>query len=339
MNAITLVKRNGVRCGFADRSCGSQGIGRVMVTVIVPTYRRPHDLLRCLDAISRQTRPADEVIVVVRRDDREAREALTAIEQHAQWLRTITIAVPGAVQALNAGLRGTTGDIVAITDDDASPRPDWLARIEAYFAADGGVGGVGGRDWVHHGDQVENGACRVVGKVQWFGRAIGNHHLGVGRPREVDVLKGVNCAYRRSAIWHVGFDERLLGTGAQVYWELSLGLRLRRAGWKLVYDPEVAVEHYPAPRFDEDQRRSFSTTTFSDMVHNETLVLLEHLSPMRRIVFGFWALLVGTRDAPGLIQWLRLSLCEGRSASTKLRAALAGRADGWKTWRHHDKQR
>jgi cellulose synthase/poly-beta-1,6-N-acetylglucosamine synthase-like glycosyltransferase len=307
-----------------------------VVTVLVPTYRRPRDLLRCLEAVSRQTRTADEVIVIVREDDHETREALTGADQHALRLRTVTVAEPGAVQALNAGLRGATGDIVAITDDDAAPRPDWLARIEAYFAADGHVGGVGGRDWVHYGDRVENGARRIVGKVQWFGRTIGNHHLGVGRPREVDVLKGVNCAYRRTAIWHVGFDERLLGTGAQLYWELSLGLQLRRAGWKLVYDPEVAVDHYPAPRFDEDQRRSFRATTFGDMVHNETLVLLEHLSPMRRFVFGFWALFVGTRSAPGLLQWLRLSLYEGRLASTKLRAALRGRADGLKTWRRYD---
>lgn len=308
----------------------------MFITVLVPTYRRPRDLLRCLEAISRQTRPADEVIVVVREDDHETWETLTGADQHALRLRTVTVAVPGAVQALNAGLRGANSDIVAITDDDAAPRPDWLARIEAYFVADGHVGGVGGRDWVHHGDRVENGARRVVGKVQWFGRTIGNHHLGVGRPREVHALKGVNCAYRRTAIWHVGFDERLLGTGAQVYWELSLGLQLRRAGWKLVYDPEVAVDHYPAPRFDEDQRRSFRATAFGDMVHNETLVLLEHLPPMRRFVFGVWALFVGTRSAPGLVQWLRLSLCEGRLASTKLQAALRGRADGWKTWRRND---
>jgi len=176
----------------------------------------------------------------------------------------------------------------------------------------------------------------MVGKVQWFGRVVGNHHLGVGEPRYVDVLKGVNCAYRRAAILPVGFDERLLGAGAQVHNDLSLSLRLRRAGWKLVYDPEVAVDHYPAPRFDEDQRRSFNATTFGDMVHNETLVLLEHLPPMRRFVFGFWALFVGTRSAPGLVQWLRLSLCEGRLASTKLQAALKGRADGLRTWRRHN---
>jgi len=30
----------------------------------------------------------------------------------------------------------------------------------------------------------------VVGKLQWFGRLIGNHHIGSGEGREVDAL---NC--------------------------------------------------------------------------------------------------------------------------------------------------
>ncbi len=120
---------------------------------------------------------------------------------------------------MSAGLEVARGDIVAITDDDAAPHPDWLARIEAYFSTHQGLAGVGGRDVVCHGEHPEGGAREVVGKVQWFGRVIGNHHLGIGRAREVDELKGVNCAYRHAALRRVGFDERLRGTGAQVHWE------------------------------------------------------------------------------------------------------------------------
>ena len=41
------------------------------ITVLVPTYRRPDDLCRCLDALKTQERPADQVIVTVREDDAE----------------------------------------------------------------------------------------------------------------------------------------------------------------------------------------------------------------------------------------------------------------------------
>ncbi|MHC5721623.1 MAG: glycosyltransferase family 2 protein, partial [Nostoc sp.] len=35
-------------------------------TVLIPTYRRPQDLSRCLLALQEQTKPVDQVIVVVR---------------------------------------------------------------------------------------------------------------------------------------------------------------------------------------------------------------------------------------------------------------------------------
>ena len=34
------------------------------ITVLVPTYRRTSDLARCLDALARQRRAPDEVLVV-----------------------------------------------------------------------------------------------------------------------------------------------------------------------------------------------------------------------------------------------------------------------------------
>ena len=173
----------------------------------------------------------------------------------------------------------------------------------------------------------------MVGKVQWFGRVIGNHHLGVGEPREVDVLKGTNMSYRRSAVHGTSFDKRLRGSGAQVHNDMAFSLLVKHLGWKLIYDPGLAVDHFPAARFDEDQRHLFSTTAFSMMVHNETLVLLEHLPPVRRVVFGFWALVVGSRAGPGLVQWLRLLPSEGRLAGAKLQAALRGRLEGSRTWR------
>jgi cellulose synthase/poly-beta-1,6-N-acetylglucosamine synthase-like glycosyltransferase len=300
------------------------------IAVLIPTYHRPQYLVRCLDALKRQSRIPDEVLVVVRDADAETKALLEGCEFASSTLRVVTVIVPGVVAALNAGLEAARADIIAITDDDAVPRPDWLARINTHFRADPKVGGVGGRDWLHYDGKVDDGARKVVGRVQWFGRVIGNHHLGVGGPRRVDVLKGVNCAYRRTVLQCIGFDERLLGTGAQVHWELGLGLQLRRAGWKLIYDPAVAVDHYLAPRCGEDQRDRYEWT---NAAYNETLSLLEYVTPMRRLVFIVWAVLVGTRSSPGLVQWLRVLPREGRLAGKNLRAALTGRIEALNMWR------
>jgi glycosyltransferase involved in cell wall biosynthesis len=235
---------------------------------------------------------------------------------------------------MNAGMDAACGDIIAFTDDDAAPHTDWLERIEAHFLSDTNIGGVGGRDWVYHGTQLEEGERQVVGQVQWFGRVIGEHHLGVGEAREVDVLKGVNMSFRRSAIAQMHFDPRMRGTGAQVHFELAFSLSLKRAGWKLIYDPKVAVDHFPAQRFDEDQRNRFNDIALINAIHNETLVLLEHFPPAQRTAFLIWATLVGTRDSLGFLQGLRFLPKEGALAGQKLLASLRGRWQAWETWQH-----
>jgi cellulose synthase/poly-beta-1,6-N-acetylglucosamine synthase-like glycosyltransferase len=309
------------------------------ITVLIPAYLRPKDLARCLEALKKQNRVPDEVLIVVRGSDVKTWTLLRSFDTDPLTVRTVTVRMPGQVAALNAGLDLAREDIIAITDDDTAPHPDWLARIEAHFRADPKVGGVGGRDWIYHGERLEDGARKVVGKLQWFGRVIGNHHLGTGGPREVDVLKGVNMSYRRAAIQDIRFDERLLGTGAQVQNDMAFSLATKRMGWKLIYDPAVAVDHYGAPRFDEDRRDGFNAAALSNNVHNETFVLLEHLRPLQKLAYLLWSLFVGTRVAYGLAQWLRFLPREGRLAGTKLRASLRGRTEGWKTWRIHGTQR
>lgn len=307
------------------------------ISVLIPTYRRSQDLARCLTALEKQTRPADEVLVVVRDSDTETWQLLEALDPQALPLRTVKVCVPGVVAAMNAGVDVAKGEIIAITDDDAAPHTDWLERIEAHYLTDEQVGGVGGRDRMHYGTQLVEGQSQVVGRLQWFGRAIGNHHLGVGNAREVDILKGVNSSYRRSAIDRIRFDERMRGTGAQVHHELMLCLTLKRAGWKLIYDPAIVVEHYLGQRFDEDRRNQFNAIAFSNMTHNETLSLLEHLNPIRRTAFLIWAVLVGTRDAWGLVQLLRFLPSQGKLAWQKWLASMHGRWQAWLTWSDRDR--
>lgn len=268
--------------------------------------------------------------MVVRDTDAETWEFLAQFKAPNLPLHTVKVTQPGVVAALNAGLAAVEGDIVSITDDDAAPHPDWLERIAAYFTSDSRLGGLGGRDWIHHGSKLEDESRPVVGQLQWFGRVIGNHHLGVGEPREVDILKGVNMSFRKEAIGQLGFDERMRGTGAQVHFEMAFTLTLKRAGWKIIYDPNVAVDHYPAQRFDEDQRNNFNEVAFINLVHNETLVLLEHLPFIRRIVFLFWAVFVGTCDSLGFVQWLRFLPSQGQLAGKKLLASWRGRWQGYK---------
>lgn len=302
------------------------------VSVLVPSYRRADSLQRCLVALGAQTRRPDEVLVGVRAGDDATVAVATAARATGLPVIVAFSVTTGVVAAMQAALDASSGDIVALTDDDARPRVDWIAGLLAHLDSAPDVGGAGGRDW----QPWERGTARRVGIAQWIGRVIGNHHLGHGAPRDVDILKGVNCAFRGRLLRAVGFDRRLRGAGAQMYWELGVCLPLRRAGWRLIYDPQVAVDHDVAPRHDADtlHRGVFADAPLRDAVHNETVELLEGRGPMVRAVIMSWALLVGSVEGPGLVQCAR-RLVQGDAVAIRAwRAAFGGRLAGMATaWR------
>jgi cellulose synthase/poly-beta-1,6-N-acetylglucosamine synthase-like glycosyltransferase len=249
-------------------------------------------------------------------------------------LKTVTVPEAGVVAALNAGLAAASGEIVAITDDDAVPTPDWIARLECLFATDQRIGGVGGRDWVHEAGGIASGGRTVVGRVSWYGRVVGNHHLGVGGPREVDVLKGVNMSFRRRALESIRLDERLWGQGAQPHWEIPLSLAVKRRGWKVIYDPAAAVDHYPAERHGPDQRWWSSQAALRDAVHNETYALLRWLPWWQKIATFLYGIVVGTRQAPGLVTATERLFRGGdpRAVGKRVEVAMEARFQGLATF-------
>lgn len=234
----------------------------------------------------------------------------------------------GSVAAYNTGLARASQDIVAFIDDDATPEADWIERIEQTFAQDERIGGVGGRDVIDRPGR-EHGV-RDVGRLQWFGRAVANHHLGTGPPRDVDILKGVNMAFRRATVVDHGFDPRLRGPGAQVHAELSICLPLRRSGMRIVYDPSLVVRHSPAARPAGDHRRLFNRDVVAAAAFNEALPILDYFGRSRRAVFYLWGLVFGTTDCPGLVVTGR-DLVRGRPASlARFLAAQRGRLAAWR---------
>lgn len=300
------------------------------VTVIVPTYRRPDDLARCLSALLCQAHTPYQIVVVARADD-AATHACLADHVTPRVLNVVVaiVAEPGQVAALNRGLDAATGDVIAITDDDAAPRSDWVERIAAAFEADPELGALGGRDWVHEGGRVLDGEREMVGKVRRSGRIIGNHHLGVGDAREVDLLKGANMSYRRAAIGDLRFDKRLRGTGAQTHNDMAFSMSVKRAGWKLVYDPLVAVDHYPAERAGEDPRNAQTFASMRNAAFNLHLILRGHLSPLHREAAWWWYALIGTRVYPGLLHAGLGALQEGSRTAViaRWRAVRNGACD------------
>jgi len=121
------------------------------LSVVMPTYRRPDLLARCLGALLAQTLPADRFEVIVVDDGQEdrcreqvERIAATPGAPAIRYLRAASGRGPAV--ARNAGWRTATAPLVAFTDDDTLPDPSWLARGLAAMQAH--------PDWVAAAGQV-----------------------------------------------------------------------------------------------------------------------------------------------------------------------------------------
>ncbi|MFD2328438.1 glycosyltransferase family 2 protein [Cohnella sp. GCM10020058] len=271
----------------------------VTVSIVIPTYRRIADLVKCLEGIHNQTHNPSEVVVVCRDTDEIS---LATVDE---WLlktslyckKRAIVRDAGMLAAMKAGAAEATGDVIAFTDDDAVPRPKWIERMIAAYK-DERVGGVGGRD-IQRG-QEQATPDTVVGIVTWYGKLHGNHHIGAGSPRKVDVLKGVNMSFRRHLLL---FPDRLQGKGAQVHIEVHICLYVRKQGYYLIYDPNIEVDHFPAVRFDSDQRGKVVPEAVRNAAHNlHTGILRQGGGPIRTPARIVYAMLVGDRKAPGVLR-------------------------------------
>ena len=93
------------------------------ISVIIPVYRDWDDLRRCLAALTQQSwSESDFEILVVNNDTQPAPDDLVAPN-----LRLLQEPQGHSYAARNAGVAAARGELLAFTDADCQPAPDWLA--------------------------------------------------------------------------------------------------------------------------------------------------------------------------------------------------------------------
>ncbi len=307
----------------------------MIISVIVPTYRRPRYLERCLKALIGQTKKPNEVIAVMRETDLDSKQIITHLQnlyEETFALKGIAVSRPGKSIAINSALEVAIGEIICFTDDDAEPHPDWIEKITEHFK-NSTAAGVGGRDIIIKNGKSIQGKCKVVGQMSWFGRYIGNHHLQLesGEPMEVDLLKGVNMAFRADYLDGFRLDENLRWQGA-VHDEIDFCLFVKNRGGKLLFDPNIKVTHYLAPRLWGAPREDLTKNIYEDS-HNYTYVILKYFSWQKKTAFLAYSFLVGQRSSWGLLaMFIDLLLRRRIVWGKQIVPSFKGKVDGIRTY-------
>lgn len=299
------------------------------VSVVISTYGRPDGLHRAVESLHCQTRVPDEIVIAMTSADSLTRPMVETLVQrknggsHPPVIQVVAVPQHDVIAKENAGIAKASGAVVCFMDDDAVARPQWIERLTRHFA-DSTVGAVGGRDVIWHADRAPERAVRDIGRLRWFGRILGNHHQSATGVRDVEFLKGCDMSFRREVL--VPIDERLVGVIPYGF-EIDMGLTVRALRYRVLYDPEAAVDHFATSDMSAGRADLAYITN-----HNQTYILLKHLPWVRRIVFLLYTFLVGDRNTIGLLRVPALVLRRGWSIETvagHFRGKVAGIRTFW----------
>jgi len=241
----------------------------LFISVILPTYDRNDALCKTLTQLLRQNYERYEIVVVdqTARHTPQTEAFLMSLSKRIRYFRLRT---PGLPEARNFGLERAQGEVVLFCDDDVELPPGWVAS-HALNYSEPTVGGVAGRV-IEDGEPIVD--TTRIGQVTLCGRLVVNH----SSPRRADVewARGGNMSFRRALVKSIGgFDPRFGGNAG--FEEIDLCFRLRRTGYRIVFDPQAALVHLHLDR-GGCQTRTFDTVTYyCHFLRNKTLFYLKNM--------------------------------------------------------------
>jgi GT2 family glycosyltransferase len=215
------------------------------ISVLIPTYGREKEVIDTVEALQKQTRVPDEIVVVDQNGDLFPK--LDHFLDTAPRVRHIKAPNPGVSINYNRCLENAKSDIVLFLDDDVIPDPQLIeAHLNHYQDDHSKIGGIAGRveqpsgDW--NPDQIPK---NLVGRFhRWSGKVTG--HFNFNRRCEVQTAPGGNMSFRRDVLLKTGgFDLGFEGNG--YFFETDGSLRVHQAGYQIIFDPQANLKHLMAP--------------------------------------------------------------------------------------------
>ena len=194
------------------------------ISVVIPVYNEENFLGDCLDSLMRQTRPADEIIVV----DNNSTDGTAALARRYK-ATVISETTQGIKPAAYKGFMASSGDIIARCDADSILPEDWLSQIEKTFQERPGIVGLTGPANFYGANAFTASLAQV-----WYMYA---YFILVGSALANWPLFGSNCAVRRSA-W-LGIQHKVHRTRTDIHDDIDISIH---------FTPQQRIAFMPALR-------------------------------------------------------------------------------------------
>lgn len=218
------------------------GAPDIDVSIVIATRDRSQDLRETLKHLAEARVPAGwrvELLIVDNGSSDDTKAVALAAEFPHLESRYIFEGRKGKSHAYHAAVEAVRGKVMLFTDDDVHVPADWIEAMCGPIL-DGSADAVqGGVKLAPHLDPPW-----LKGYLRIWVASVENPSI---RPPG---LVGANMACSREALAAGGPFDLRLGPGASGFFEDTVfGWRVERAGLRILYQPQIAVEHH----FDPDR--------------------------------------------------------------------------------------
>jgi glycosyltransferase involved in cell wall biosynthesis len=215
----------------------SDAIASPRVSVVICTRNRPDKICAAAESVLANGHPNFDVTVI----DQSTTDAtqyvlgqMLATDKRVSYHHMNAV---GLSRAYNLGIRSTSADLIAFTDDDCIVPADWLEHIERAFAEEPDADLLYGQV-VAKPAALDDGALvpdLPFTKAERLSRRDGFRVFGMG----------ANFAARRRLFDRIGGFDEVLGGGAPLRssQDFDLAYRTYRAGAVILLRPEVTLLH------------------------------------------------------------------------------------------------
>ncbi len=221
-----------------------------LVSFVIPMLNEAGAIRRCIESILQQDYPADrlEIVVVDGLSQDGSREEVAALAAAHDNVHLYDNPLKRTPVSLNTGVRNATGEVIIILGAHTRIEPDFV-HWNVHYMRELDIQCVGGTQ-VNTGDTFWQSAIGV-GMGSRFGIPSAPYRF-YRKKRFVDTV--VYAAYARELFDEVGyFDEELhISEDAEFNW------RIRKAGHKIFFTPEIVSWYYPRPNLRKLARQFFN---------------------------------------------------------------------------------
>jgi glycosyltransferase involved in cell wall biosynthesis len=214
------------------------------ISVIICTRNRHETIGQAVESVANCDYKGFDIHIMDQSTDKLTENIVTELAGKYQQVCPIVyhhLSKAGLSAAYNTGMRVTTNEIMAFTDDDVIVPADWLTQIEKVFEKEPDAEMLYGQVCIPTDltDEVKKGIIVPALEFTKYKR------LSLKEGFQV-IGMGANMAMRRSLMDRVGgFDEALGGGGPlRSSQDFDFAYRTYRFGGVIVLAPDVKVDHY-----------------------------------------------------------------------------------------------